>query len=60
MKTILLTSTALVMSAGFAAAEVTVGGDGRMGVQSLDGADVTFNSRVRIGRDSRMVHFSYH
>jgi outer membrane protein OmpU len=48
MKRILLASSALVMSAGFAAAEVTVGGDGRMGVQSLDGADVTFSSRVRI------------
>ena len=48
MKTILLTSTALVMSTGFAFAEVSVGGDGRMGVQSLDGADVTFSSRIRI------------
>ena len=48
MKTILLTSTALVMSTGIAAAEVTVGGDGRMGVRSLDGADIEFSSRVRI------------
>ncbi|MDE0344241.1 MAG: porin [Boseongicola sp.] len=48
MKTILLTSTALVMSAGIAAAEVTVGGDGRMGVKGLDGGDVVFDSRIRI------------
>ena len=48
MKRALLASTALVMSAGIAAAEVSVGGDGRMGVQSLDGADVKFSSRVRI------------
>ena len=48
MKTILLTSTALVMSTGIAAAEVSVGGDGRMGVVSTDGGDVKFSSRVRI------------
>jgi outer membrane protein OmpU len=33
MKKVLLASTALVLSAGFAAAEVTVGGDGRMGIK---------------------------
>ena len=48
MKRILLASSAVVMSAGFAVAEVAVGGDGRMGVQSLNGADAVFNSRVRI------------
>ena len=48
MKRILLASSALVMSAGFAAAEVTVGGDGRMGVASTNGGDVTFSSRIRI------------
>ncbi len=48
MKTILLTSTALVMSTGIAFAEVSVGGDGRMGVVSTDGGDVKFSSRVRI------------
>ncbi|MGI1662342.1 porin [Palleronia sp. KMU-117] len=32
MKKVLLASTALIMSAGFAAADVSVGGDGRMGV----------------------------
>ena len=29
-------------------AEVTVGGDGRMGVRSMDGGDLEFSSRVRI------------
>ena len=48
MKRVLLASTALVMSAGIAAAEVAVSGDGRMGVRSLDGADIEFTSRVRI------------
>ena len=48
MKTILLTSTALVLSGGIAAAEVSVGGDGRMGVQSLEGGDIAFSSRIRI------------
>ncbi len=48
MKTILLTSTALVMSVGMAVAEVSVSGDGRMGVVATDGGDVSFNSRVRI------------
>ena len=48
MKTILLTSTALVMSVGMAVAEVSIGGDGRMGVKSLAGADVEFSSRVRV------------
>ena len=36
------------MSAGVAAAEVTVGGDGRMGVRSMNGGDLEFSSRVRI------------
>ena len=48
MKRILLGSTALVMSAGIAAAEVSIGGDGRMGVKSMNGDDVEFSSRVRI------------
>ena len=48
MKRVLLASTALVMSAGIAAAEVSVGGDGRMGVQSVNGGDVAFSSRIRI------------
>ena len=44
----LLAATALVMCGGVAAAEVSVGGDGRMGVQSLDGGDIKFSSRVRV------------
>ena len=51
MNKFLLASTALVLSAGFAAAEVTVGGDGRMGVvydDSNDDNEFTFNSRIRI------------
>lgn len=48
MKRILLASAALAMSAGVAAAEVAIGGDGRMGVVSTDGGDVTFSSRVRV------------
>lgn len=48
MKKVLLASTALVMSAGIAAADVSVGGDGRMGVRSIDGGDLEFTSRIRI------------
>ncbi|WP_413720671.1 porin [Silicimonas sp. MF1-12-2] len=48
MKKVLLASTALVLSAGVAAADVSVGGDGRMGIVSLNGADVSFTSRIRI------------
>ena len=48
MKKILLASSALVMSCGIAAAEVAVTGDGRMGVQSLNGGDIAFSSRIRI------------
>lgn len=48
MKRTILASTALVMSAGIAAAEVAVGGDGRMGVKSVDGGDIEFSSRIRI------------
>lgn len=48
MKKVLLASTALVLSAGVAAADVSVGGDGRMGIVSINGADAAFTSRVRI------------
>ena len=48
MKKVLLASTALVMSAGIAAADVSVGGDGRMGVISTQGSDIGFTSRIRI------------
>jgi len=47
MKKILLASTMLVSVAGFAAADVSVSGDARMGVVSSEG-NSTFDSRVRI------------
>jgi len=47
MKKILLATTVLSMSAGFAAADVSVSGDGRMGIVSTDGKSV-FDSRMRI------------
>ena len=50
MKKVLLASTALIMSAGVAAADVAVSGDGRMGVIDNfgDDTDLTFTSRIRI------------
>lgn len=48
MKKVLLTSTALVLSAGVAAADVSTGGSGRMGVISTNGSDLGFTSRIRI------------
>ncbi|MEL7149352.1 MAG: porin [Pseudomonadota bacterium] len=57
MKKVLLASTALMLSAGFAAAEVSVGGDGRMGIigggsddplTAIDETDLAFTSRIRI------------
>lgn len=47
MKKLLLATTALVASAGVAAADVTVGGDGRMGLV-YDGSDWEFTNRVRV------------
>ncbi|MGY6548047.1 MAG: porin [Roseinatronobacter sp.] len=47
MKKLLLASTVMVMSAGVAAAEVTLSGTGRMGLV-YDGDDVRFNSRARV------------
>lgn len=53
MKKVLFATTALVLTAGVAAAEVTVSGDGRMGVR-YDGQTATtdnewnFNSRARV------------
>jgi outer membrane protein OmpU len=47
MKKILLATTLLAASTGFAAAEVAVGGSARMGVIS-DGSDIAFTSRVRV------------
>ena len=49
MKRILATTTILAMSAGFAAAEVTLSGDARMGIISdFGGADAVFTSRARV------------
>jgi outer membrane protein OmpU len=57
MKKVLLASTALVLSAGIAAADVSVGGSGRMGIISnvddttttnIDESDLGFTSRIRI------------
>jgi outer membrane protein OmpU len=48
MKKILLATTVLVGTAGFAAAEVTLSGSARMGVASFDGGDLEFSSRVRV------------
>ena len=48
MKKILLSTTVLLLSAGVAAADVSVGGDGRIGIVSTNGADAAFNSRIRI------------
>ncbi|OWY13485.1 hypothetical protein B6V73_16995 [Thioclava sp. JM3] len=47
MKKVLFATTALVFSAGIAAAEVSVGGDGRMGVV-YNGTDWNFSSRIRV------------
>ncbi len=47
MKKFLLASTVLVAGAAAAHAEVTLSGDGRMGVVSTDG-DLSFNSRARV------------
>ncbi|OOY04823.1 porin [Thioclava sp. F28-4] len=47
MKKVLFATTALVFSAGIAAAEVSVGGDGRMGVV-YNGSDWNFSSRIRV------------
>ncbi len=57
MKKVLLSTTALVLSAGIAAADVTLNGNGRMGVigggnddlatLDADESDLTFTSRIR-------------
>lgn len=50
MRTTLLATTILALSAGIATADVRVGGDGRMGVIFTDGApeEWNFTSRIRI------------
>ncbi|MBV0891217.1 porin [Paracoccus sp. Z118] len=47
MKKLLIATTALVMTTGVAAAEITLSGDARMGM-IYDGEDVQFGSRVRL------------
>lgn len=47
MKKVLFATSALVLSAGFASAEVALSGDGRMGV-IYDGNDAQFSSRARV------------
>jgi outer membrane protein OmpU len=47
MKKLLLATTALAMSAGYAAADVTLSGDARMGLM-YDGDDVMLTSRARV------------
>lgn len=47
MKKLMLATTVLVGTAGFAAADVTLSGDARMGIAN-DGTDTTFNSRARV------------
>lgn len=47
MKKLLVASTALLLTAGAAAADVKVGGNGRMGLH-FDGEDWNFTSRVRV------------
>lgn len=47
MKKLLIATTALVATAGVAAAEVKVTGDGRMGVV-YNGEDLNFSSRIRV------------
>ena len=48
MKKILLATTLLAASTGFAAAEVTLSGDARMGILSDFADDVQFTSRARV------------
>ncbi len=48
MKRVLMATTALGLGAGMAMADVTVSGDGRMGVVSNDNEEIHFSSRVRI------------
>lgn len=50
MKKLLLASTALVASAGIAAADVTLSGDGRMGITYMENApqELAFTSRARV------------
>jgi outer membrane protein OmpU len=48
MKKILLATTMLIGTAGFAAAEVSVSGDARMGIEKTEGSDAVFSNRARV------------
>jgi len=48
MKKILLATTMLIGTAGFAAAEVSVSGDARMGITKTEGSDAVFAHRARV------------
>ena len=48
MKKVLLAGTALCMGAGMAMADVTVSGDGRMGIVSDADDNLKFDSRIRV------------
>jgi outer membrane protein OmpU len=48
MKHLLLSTALLVSTTGFAAAEVTLSGDARMGIEGGDNVDTTFTSRARV------------
>lgn len=49
MKKILLATTLLAATTGFAAAEVALSGDARMGIVSTAGANAVFDTRARVG-----------
>lgn len=48
MKKLLLATTMIVGTAGFAAAEVTLSGDARMGITKAEGSDAVFSNRARV------------
>lgn len=48
MKNYLLATTMLALTAGAAHADVTLSGDARMGVASVEGGDFVFSSRARV------------
>ena len=48
MKNVLLATSILALSAGFASAEITLSGDARMGIIGGSGVDTGFTSRARV------------
>jgi outer membrane protein OmpU len=55
MKNVLLATTALIATAGMAAAEVNFSGYARSGLNWVDGGDITVRSRLRIQADMSTV-----